>query len=199
MGLDLAAANSGVCVIEAQFPDYCFNVVLEEALHHPKDSFINRSDATDYIMYLIMEHKVDVVSMEDYARRFGHTNTSGFEYGEIGGMVRKALYDAGIPFYVVPPTSMRSFMGVPPKSPKDFLETQALNRLGYSSIASTKKKRSDITDAFIHAHIGSLIHILRNDTLSYNMTDAEKRIMLGDGKIIGLKDRKEIYHATKEE
>lgn len=199
MGLDLAAANSGVCIIEAQFPDYQYTVLLEEALNHPTNSFINRSEAADYILHLIKDNDVDVVSIEDYARRFGNTNTSGFEYGEFGGMVRKVLYDARVPFYVVPPTTMRSFMAAPPKSPKDFLEVQAEKRLGYVSSASSKKKRSDITDAFIHAHIGSLVHILRNGTLNYSMTPAENRIIFGDSKIIGLKDREGIYHAAKED
>lgn len=198
MGLDLAAANSGVCIIEARYPLYSFTVVHEEALHHPMSSFVNRADAADYIGYLASEHKIDFAAMEDYAMRFGKTNTSGFQYGEVGGMVRKVLYDKGVPFYVTPPTSMRSFMGAPPGSDKDFLQDQALDRLGYASTASTKKKRSDITDAFIHAHIGALIHILRNNELVYDLTDAEHRILYGDKKVVGLKDREGTFYAAEE-
>lgn len=200
MGLDLAAANSGLCVIEAHYPDYSFQVIHEEALHHPMSSFTNRVDAANYIEYLVTEHDVEVAAIEDYARRFGRTNTSGYEHGEVGGMVRKVLYEMGCPFYIIPPTSMRSFMEVPPKSPKDFLQDQALARLGFESKASTKKKRSDITDAVIHAHIGSLLHILRAGELNYSLTDAEHRIIYGDNKLEGLKDRDGIYYdSTKEE
>jgi len=200
MGLDLAAANSGLCVIEAHYPNYSFTVLAEEAMHHPMDDFRNRVDAANYVLFLAQEHSVDVVAMEDYAMRFGKTNTSGFQYGEVGGMVRKTLYEAGIPFYTTPPTSMRSFMEAPPRSDKDFLEKQALARLGFVSKASTKKKRSDITDAFIHAHIGALVHIIRNtEDLNYSLTDAEHRILYGDKKIIGLKDRDGIYYGRREE
>lgn len=199
MGLDLAAANSGLCIIKAHYPNYSFEVTHEEALHHPMDSFINRVDAANYINFLAVDNKVDIVVMEDYAMRFGRTNTSGFQYGEMGGMVRKTLYETNIPFYVIPPTSMRSFMEVPPKSDKEFLVAQARNRLGFESGASTKKKRSDITDAFIHAHIGSLVHILRNWQLEYELTEAERRILHGDNKLTGLKERDGIYYDTTKE
>ena len=199
MGIDLAAANSGICIIDAHYPDYSFDVLVEEAMHHPMSDFRNRVDASNYILFLAEDNEVDVVAMEDYAMRFGRTNTSGFQYGEIGGMVRKALYEASIPFYITPPTTMRSFMEVPPRSDKDFLEKQASSRLGYTSKASTKKKRSDITDALIHAHIGSLMHITRNGELNYDLTDAESRILYGDKKIIGLKDRDGIYYGKEEE
>lgn len=199
MGLDLAAANSGTSILDVHYPDYSFEVIHEEALHHPMASFVNRIDAANYVGYLVQEHDVELVALEDYARRFGRTNTSGYEHGEIGGMVRKVLYELGCPFYIIPPTSMRSFMEVPPKSPKDYLETRALERLGFESKASTKKKRSDITDSVIHAHIGSLVHILRTGELNYNFTDAEERIIYGDKKIEGLKDRDGIYYEPTEE
>ena len=198
MGLDLAAANSGMCIIEAHYPTYVFEVVLEEGLHHPMDDFRNRIDAANYISFMASEHSVDVVAIEDYAMRFGKTNTSGFQYGELGGMVRKTLYELDLPIYLVPPTSMRSFMQVSPKSPKDYLEKQALYRFDFESKASTKKKRSDITDAFIHAHIGSLLHISKTSKLKYDLTDAEKRILYGDKQIIGLVDRENIYYGKKD-
>lgn len=194
MGLDLAAANSGICIIKAHYPSYSFSILHQEALHHSMDDARNRIDASNYIGFLCGEHGVDVVSMEDYARRFGRTNTSGYEHAELGGMVKKTLFELGVPFYVVPPTSMRSFMDVPTKSDKEYLQFVAEARLGFKSTASTKKKRSDITDAFIHAHIGSLIHISRNNELDYDMLDSEKRILLGDNKIVGLKDREGIYY-----
>lgn len=197
MGLDLAAANSGLCIIKAHYPTYTFDLILEEALHHPINDFKNRVDASNYILFLAKEHGVDFAALEDYAMRFGRTNTSGFQYGELGGMVRKTLHEANIPFYVTPPTSMRSFMEVPPKSDKSYLEKRALDRLGFVSSASTKKKRSDITDALIHAHIGALVHIIKHHTLDYPLTTAEHRILFGDSKIVGLINREAIYHGEK--
>lgn len=198
MGLDLAAVNSGLAIIEVHYPKYTCGVVHEEALHHPSGDVINRIHAADYISFLASEHSVDVVIIEDYARRVGANNTSAYEHGELGGMVRKNLHAAKLPFYVIPPTSMRSFMEVPPKSPKDFLQTQAEQRLGFTSSASNKTKRSNITDAFIHAHIGSLIHILRNDELEYDFTSAEQRMIFGDKKLVGLKDREGIYYGEED-
>lgn len=198
MGLDLAAANSGLCIIRAHYPKYRHDVLVEEALNHPMSDFRNRVGAANYILFLAREHGVDFVTLEDYAMRFGNTNTSGFQYGELGGMVRKVLHEAEIPMYVIPPTSMRSFMGVSPKSPKDFLEKQALIRFGFESKASTKKKRSDITDALIHAHIGSLIHIINFNNLDYDLLEYESRILYGDKKIVGLTNRENIYYGKED-
>lgn len=200
MGLDLAAVNSGLCVIEAHHPEYAFKVLHEEAFRHPKDDFRNRIAVSNSILGVARTHNPTVVAIEDYARRFGRTNTSGIEHAEVGGMTKKTLHEAGFRIFVIPPTSMRSFMGAPPKSPKDYLIERAKDRLGYESDASNQTKRSNITDALIHAHIGALLYLAKYGNLVYDLTKAENRILYGDKKLEGLVDRSNIeYGAPKEE
>lgn len=194
MGLDLAGANSGLCVVKAHYPKYSYEVLHEEAFHHPMVDFRNRAAASSAILKLAEKYKPDVIAIEDYARRFGKTNTSGYEHAEVGGMTKKALHEAGFLIYIIPPTSMRSFMDAPPKSPKEILVELAASRQGFTSSAKTKKDRGNITDAFIHAHIGSLLYIVKNFTLEYNLTPAEDRIINGTAKFEGLKDRSNVEY-----
>ena len=197
MGLDLAAANSGLCMIESRCPKrgkYNQQVVLEQAFQHPMSDFRNRASVANQILILAERYKPDIIVIEDYIRRSFATNTSSYEHGEMGGMVKKLLYEAGFTIYLVPPTTMRSFVNAPPKSPKEYIEEQADARLGYVSTASNKKKRSDITDAFWHAHIGALTYFAKQGTLKYDLLECEKRILYGDKKIIGLKDRNGIEY-----
>lgn len=197
MGLDLAAVNSGLSVVKAHYPKYSVSCVYEEALLHPKNDFRNRIKAADGILNTALAHSPDVIVIEDYARRFGHTNTSGFEHGEIGGMVRKVLHQADFLIYVIPPTTMRSFMDIKPKSGKDALVQAAETRLGYVSSASNKKDRSNITDAFLHAHIGALTFLLKNHKVTYDFSEPERRILFGDKQVTGLIDRSTIEYGKE--
>ncbi len=197
MGLDLAAANSGLCLIEAHCPKYRFKVTHEEALYHKTDDFRNRVTASNRILELAELHKPDLIVIEDYIRRSFRLNTSAYEHAEMGGMTKKILYEAGFTMYLIPPTTMRSFADAPPKSDKEYLEELAKNRFGYVSTASSKKKRSDITDAFWHAQIGALTYFAKQDTLKYDLLDCEQRILYGDKQIIGLKDRTGIEYGKE--
>ena len=196
MGLDQGAANTGLCVIKARCSKYSFKVLHEEAFQHKMVDFRNRVQAANAILEVANTYKPDIIVIEDYIRRSFATNTSSYEHGEVGGMTKKLLYEAGFTLFLIPPTTMRSFVDAPPKSPKEYLEEAAKTRLGYVSTASTIKKRSDITDALWHAHIGALTYFAKQGTLKYKLLDCEKRILYGDDKIIGLKDRNGIEYGT---
>src|SRR5688572_13243414 len=120
MGLDTAAVNSGVCIVEAfalpKEPHIEAKVLFEAGfVHSPLRDHTERAMFSDKVKGLCLLHGVQFVSMEDYAMRFGSTNTSGFQHGETVGMVKKSLWEINMPFMVTPPTSMRSFMSVPSK------------------------------------------------------------------------------------
>lgn len=199
LGLDVAAANSGACVLEVSYPDYSFEVLHEDGYKHPIKDFRNRIDIANELLSLALDYEVDLVVLEDYAMRFGKLNTSGYQHGEIGGMLRKELYEAGFCIYIIPPTTMRSFYGVPPKSDKTLLEERAEERYGFVSEASNKKKRSDATDAFLQGHIGCLLYLLKNHSLEYDLLPREERILYGDKTIEGLLDRSTIEYDPTED
>ena|SRR3990167_2204262 len=198
MGLDLAAANSGLCVLEAHCSKYSFKIIHEQAFKHPMSDFRNRIKVANEIFGLAKAHNPDIIVIEDYIRRSFATNTSAYEHGEIGGSVKKLLYEANFMLYLIPPTTMRSFVDAHPKSPKEFLEEQAEHRLGYKSTASNKIKRSNITDALWHAHIGALLYFAKHNTLNYELLDCERRVLFdGDKKMVGLVNREGIEYVSK--
>ena len=199
LGLDLAAVNSGACAIEVQ-SSLEYEVLYEEALTHPRDDFRNRAAAAESILSAATTHKVDFVVIEDYAFRVGPSNTSAYQHGEMGGMARQVLHDAGFDILVIPITSMRSFMSVPPKSKKDYLMEQAKNKMGFESSGRTKAHRGNITDAFIHAYTGSCWHFANEETLDTTVLDAaQHRMIYGDGKkFAGLTEREGLWYDGKE-
>lgn len=190
MGLDTAAVNSGVCIIEAKplkkDPHVSCEVFFESGfVHGPKNEYSERAKFADIVKGLALSHKVDFVSIEDYAARIGPTNTSAYQHGETVGMVKKALWEANIPLMLVGPTPMRSFMSVPtrlPDSGKQFIMDWAKENYGFESAMTNQNKRSNATDAFIHCLIASMayFHLSGEDMGEFSKAKAD--VLFGDGK-----------------
>ena len=197
MGLDLAAVNSGLCVIEVG-PSLEYEVIYEEALKHPKDDFENRIQAAQHIRKLAKKYRLDLVVIEDYAYRVARNNTSAYQHGEIGGMVRKVLFEDGYTIFIIPPTTMRSFMEVPPKSKKTFLMDQAKTKMGFEATGTNQLVRGNITDAFIHAYTGAATKFAEDGSLEEGALDAaQHRVVFGDDKFDGLLEREGLWYGKE--
>ena len=59
------------------------------------------------IVNLVSEHDIQVVAIEGYS--YGSRNSHAHSLGELGGVVRVALYERGIPFVDIPPTVRAKF------------------------------------------------------------------------------------------
>lgn len=59
------------------------------------------------VMNLVREHEVATVAIEGYS--YGSRNSHAHSLGELGGVIRVALYEAGIPFVDIPPTVRAKF------------------------------------------------------------------------------------------
>lgn len=202
MGLDIAAVNSGLCIIEAEVqPEHPFvkvTPIYEEWLYAKKDSFPDRMRASSRIStHAIENYNVDFVVLEDYARRVGKTNTSAYEHAELCGLIKALLFASKVPVIIIPPTTMRSFMAIPsglPDKGKQFIMDVAKIRYDFESKAPRKNQRSNITDAFIHSVIGSLVIFDKAGKIEGELGAAESKILRGDGKkIVPLGEREEIF------
>lgn len=71
---------------------------------------------------------LDLVVLEGYS--YGSAN-SAHPVGELGGVVRVALHEAGIPFEVVPPSTIKMFACGKGNAKKDDVLLAAVRRLGY--------------------------------------------------------------------
>lgn len=81
--------------------------------------------------------QVDLVAIEGYA--YGRPNQA-HQLGELGGVVRVALHEAGIPVVVVPPASVKTYATGKGNASKDDVLLAAVRRLDY---AGSTKDESD--------------------------------------------------------
>lgn len=100
------------------------------------------------------EHMPEIVVIEDYAVGNKFTRT---EMVEIGTVIRKALYDLGIGWYTIPPTSLKLWTigkgGGKGKEGKAAMAAAVLERWGF------KSKHDDVVDAYALARFGQHIQI----------------------------------------
>lgn len=184
-GLDLAAVNSGLALIEtstqAGYPPVKWTLLKEVATKGGM-SFQPRLEAAKVIVSTIKDFSVDLVALEDYALRMAKNNTSGYQYAEFAGIVKYRLLELGLPILLIPPTTMRSFLEIPKGSTKAAIMDAVYERYGFTSKMTRKNERSNVCDAFAHAYIGSCSYFAREGHLTGHLKKSEKKVIYGDGK-----------------
>lgn len=70
----------------------------------------------------------DVAVVEGYAYARGN---QAHQIGELGGVVRLALFEAGIPTVDIPPATLKKLATGKGNAPKDAVLAEAIRRLGY--------------------------------------------------------------------
>jgi Holliday junction resolvasome RuvABC endonuclease subunit len=83
-----------------------------------------------------------------------------FDLGELGGVVRLVLHDAGIPFVVVPPTSLKLFVAGNGSADKDQMRTSTLGKWGVDF------DQDDECDAYGLAQVARAVHLNTGKTRS---------------------------------
>jgi len=71
----------------------------------------------------------DLVVLEGYS--FASKGRAVVSIGELGGVVRLALHEAGLPVVVIPPSSRAKYATGRGNAPKDQVLAEAIRRLGY--------------------------------------------------------------------
>jgi Holliday junction resolvasome RuvABC endonuclease subunit len=96
MGLDLSLTSTGVS-IGGSTHSIRVDTRGVERLKEIRDSIINTA----------VEHHIEVVAIEGYS--YASRMSQSHSLGELGGVVRLALFEHSIPFVVIPPTSRAKF------------------------------------------------------------------------------------------
>lgn len=78
---------------------------------------------------LSMAEPAQVVVLEGYS--FGSRGRAVYDIGELGGVVRWALFDSGVPFVDVAPSSLKKYATGKGNSPKDAMIAAAIRRFGF--------------------------------------------------------------------
>lgn len=105
LGVDQSIRSSGLAVIEATGtyePKHLGTIEPKKLKDAPRLKFIR-----DALQEVVRTFPIKQAALEGYS--IASVNRS-FDLGEVGGLVRLCLLDNGIPFIVVPPTSLKLFV-----------------------------------------------------------------------------------------
>lgn len=163
MGLDLSLSGAGVAVIRTDWNCDMNNVHVYRFGYglHSKDTNgqIQRlAYLRDQILDVAKIENVTHVFVEDYAFSM---NFRAHQMGEVGGVIRLACYERGLPIVAVAcNTARKTFFGegerLKGKEAKQFIKS-SLEKLGVSW--SSRKTEFDREDAFVIANHGlALLH-----------------------------------------
>lgn len=96
IGLDISLTSTGYSINENT------GIVSTKTKGPERLSVVNKS-----ILQICLDEKIDCVLMEGYS--FASRNSQAHSIGELGGCVRMTLWENGIPYIEIPPTSRAKF------------------------------------------------------------------------------------------
>lgn len=85
----------------------------------------------DVVMGITKVHRVNIVAIEGYSMGSPGRGTHAHAIGELGGVLRVALHEHGVPVVEVPPATLKCFATGRGNAPKNEVLVAAVNRLGY--------------------------------------------------------------------
>lgn len=139
IGLDLSLTSTGVCSKEGFFAYQAKTKGMERL-----------ADIRDGIMLVVAAQANDpLVVVEGYS--FSSRNSQSHALGELGGVVRLALHEAGVPYIDVPPTSRAKFATGKGNASKNEVVSSISARTG---IVWGGKGADDMCDAWVLRQMG---------------------------------------------
>lgn len=137
-GLDLSLTGTGLVIAEAG-EGGTFELVREERVATGSLRGMERlAFVRDEVLGAIREAEASDVALESYAV-YRH---NGAELGELGGVVRLALWEAGFSYWDVPPATLKRLVSGKGNAPKDVMLREVFRRWGFSASCS------DTADAY---------------------------------------------------
>ena len=142
IGLDLSLTSTGVCSKEGSF------------VYQPKTKGMERlANIRDEVMLVVTAQDDPIVIVEGYS--FSSRNSQSHALGELGGVMRLVLHEAGISYIDVPPTSRAKFATGKGNASKNEVVSSISARTG---IVWSGKGADDMCDAWILRQMG-LAHL----------------------------------------
>lgn len=149
LGVDQSLRSSGVAVINKnQELQYVGTVTPGKLTGAPRLGCI-RTALRDV---LAANPEINYAALEGYSYGSGAGRT--FELGEVGAVVKLVLFDAGIPFVIVPPASLKQFVSGNGSSNKEHMRLAVLSKWGIDF-----DDRDDECDAYGLAQVARAVHM----------------------------------------
>ena len=83
------------------------------------------------VMKIEHDHRVELFAIEGYS--YGSKGRAVFNIGELGGVIRTALWDAGVPYVDVPPATLKKYACGKGNANKDLVRDAARDRMGLTA------------------------------------------------------------------
>ena len=160
IGIDPSLTSTGICVMDGETGEIGETIAIQPNNTGPERLASFRQEITNLIAMRSNMHAF----IEGYA--FG-ANNQREALGELGGILRLALYDAGIPIVVIPPTILKKFATGRGTADKVAMAVQLMKEFGISY------PTTDQTDAHWLCCLGRAYH-----GLIPNLTKARESIIV---------------------
>jgi crossover junction endodeoxyribonuclease RuvC len=138
LGLDLSLTSTGYCV------DGQTGVIQVKSKEAQRLFEIRQA-----VLQVISTNNIEAVIIEGYA--FGARNSQSHKIGELGGVIRLALYEINVPYVDVPPTSRAKFATGKGNAAKTEVISAISARTG---IIWSGKGADDMCDAWVLEEMG---------------------------------------------
>jgi Holliday junction resolvasome RuvABC endonuclease subunit len=121
LSIDASLTATGVCLPTGE----TFVIETKKLRGAERLDFILKS-----VMDTIVHHGIELAIIEGYS--FGSQGRAVFQIGELGGVIRLALYQEGIPCVEVPPSCLKKYATGKGNASKDEVLQQAVVRSGHT-------------------------------------------------------------------
>jgi len=147
IGIDQSLRSPGFAVIGADGPQSLF---LEAAKTGSRRGAERLAFIRNTLAHLLERYRPLYAALEGYSIE---SQNRPFDLGEVGGAVRLCLYDHGVPFVVVPPTSLKKFVTGNGQAKKDKVQEVI------KQIWGLEIPQDDESDAYGLSHVARAFYL----------------------------------------
>lgn len=160
IGLDLSFTETGLVCLMPSRPGFKSETIC--TLPKMGSSITRVRYIRDRIMALALMYNPAMIAIEGYAMG---SKWGANQAGELGGVIRARLHDAGYPYVEVSPSSLKKF-ACGPKAGRDKIHVV----LAVMAKWKVKIANHNVCDAFVLAKVAEAVHtggVHKQDLLSY--------------------------------
>lgn len=140
LGLDVSLNSTGVVVGTTKA-----KILLDSTISPKVVGFDRLRYTRDALTKIVSDYEVSTALIENYA--FGARNQA-HQIGEMGGVVRLALYELGVQITLVPPGTLKKYVTGSGSATKDVMLLHVYKKWQYST------NKNDIADAYALYRLG---------------------------------------------
>jgi crossover junction endodeoxyribonuclease RuvC len=163
-GIDPSLQKTGLVIMESDGTIICEKLITPKKLKGVERLQFIRNE----LLSNLKKYHVTVVSIESYS--FSSRGRAMFNLGELGGVIRLALFDNQFPYFDVSPSSLKSFIAENGLADKEMMRKAVLRK--YKLDIS----EDNICDAFSLARMGLVLGDAMPDFCEKGGSELMKRI-----------------------